>query len=99
MKNAIESWDQDAQNILKMMLRKIHTQQMNAKLNRITNGERSGLNFIEILKGEWFTSERNNELYRYNNGVFEAYPSDGEGKEEFKKYHFIKVIPDDAVEV
>ena len=31
--------------------------------------------------------------------MFEAYPSDGEGKEEFKKYHVIKVIPDDAVEV
>ena len=72
---------------------------MNAKLNRITNGERSGLDFIEIPKREWFKSEKNNELYRYKNGVFEAYPSDGEGKEEFKKYHVIKVIPDDAVEL
>ena len=31
--------------------------------------------------------------------MFEAYPSDGENKEEYKKYHVIKVIPDDAVEV
>ena len=81
------------------MLRKIHTQAINAKLNRIANGERSGLDFMEILKGEWFASEKNNELYRYKNGVFEAYPSDGEGKKEFKKYHVIKVISDDAVEV
>ena len=72
---------------------------MKSKLKSITNGERGGLDFIEVPKGEWFKSEKNNELYWYNNGVFEAYPRDGEGKEEFKKYHFIKVIPDDAVEV
>ena len=51
IRNAIECGDQDAQKILKMMLRKSHTQEMNAKLNRITNGERSWLVFIEIPKG------------------------------------------------
>ena len=46
MKNAIESGDQDTHEILKTKLRKIHTKAMNEKLNRITNGERSGLEFI-----------------------------------------------------
>ena len=57
---------------------------MNAKSNRITNGQQSGLDFIEIPKWEWFNAEKNNELYMYNKGVFEAYPTDGKGKEEFK---------------
>ena len=84
MKNAIENGYQDAQKILKTMLRKIHNKAMNEELNRIKNGEQSGLDFIEIPKGEWFNSEKNNELYRYNKGVFEAYLSDDESKEEFK---------------
>ena len=46
-----------------------------------------------------FKSEKNGELFRYNNGVFEAYPKNGEKDGEYKKYHVIKVIPDDAVEV
>ena len=67
MRNAIESGGQDAQKILKTMLRKIHTQAINAKLNRIKNGEWSGLDFIKIPKGECFKSEKNNELYRHKN--------------------------------
>ena len=68
MRNAIESGDQDAQKLLKTMLRKIHTQAMNAKLNRIANEELIGIDFIDIPKGEWFKSEKNNELYRYKKG-------------------------------
>ena len=60
MKNSIESGDQDSQKILNTMLRKINTKAMNEKLNRITNGERSGLDYIEIPRGEWLKSEKNN---------------------------------------
>ena len=54
MKNAIANGDQDAQKSLKTMFRKIHTQEMNPKLNIITNGEWGGLDFIEVPKWEWF---------------------------------------------
>ena len=39
IKNAIADGDMDAQKVSKAMLRKMHTQAMDAKLNRITNGE------------------------------------------------------------
>ena len=52
----------------------MHTQALDAKLNRITNGERMGLDYIEVPKGEWFYSSQNDEKFQYNNGVFEEYP-------------------------
>ena len=73
IKNAVADGDMDAQKILKTMLRKMHTQAMDSKLNRITNGERTGLDYIEVPKGEWFISRKNGELYHYHLGVFEAY--------------------------
>ena len=99
MKNAIENGDQDAQRVLKTMLRKMSTKAMNDKLKMINHGYRGGLDYIEVPKGEWLKSEKNGELFWYNNGVFEAYPKNGEIDGEYKKYHVIKVIPDDAVEV
>jgi hypothetical protein len=39
VRNALADGDTDSQKILKTMLRKMNTQTMNAKLNRITNGE------------------------------------------------------------
>ena len=56
MKNAITNGDMDAQKVLKTMIKKIHTQSMNSKLNKVTHGERVGLDYIEIPKGEWFYS-------------------------------------------
>ena len=52
MKNDIESGEQDAQKVLKTMLRKMSTKAMNDKLNRITHGERGGLDYIEVPRGE-----------------------------------------------
>jgi len=45
VKNALADGDMGAQKLM-MMLRKMHTQAMDAKLNRITNGERVGLDYI-----------------------------------------------------
>ena len=56
MRNAIEDGNQDAQRVLKTMLKKMSTKAMNEKLNRINHGDRGGLDFIEVPKGEWFTS-------------------------------------------
>ena len=55
------------------MLRKMYTQEMDAKLNRITNRERIGLDYIEVPKGEWFLSGKSGKLYHFHLGVFEAY--------------------------
>ena len=54
IKNAIAGGDPDAQKILKTILHKMHTQSLNAKLNRITQEEIMGIDYIEVTKGEWF---------------------------------------------
>ena len=77
MKNAIENGNQDAQRVLKTMLKKMSTKAMHEKLNRINHGDRGGLDYIEVPKREWFKSAETGELYRYNNGVFKAYPKNG----------------------
>ena len=43
IKNSIADGYMDAQKVLKTMFRKMHTQAMDAKLSRITNGEQVGL--------------------------------------------------------
>ena len=63
MKNAIENGDQDAQRVLKTMLRKMSMKEMNDKLNMINHGDRGGLDYIEVPKGEWFQSEKNGERF------------------------------------
>ena len=76
----------------------MHTQSMNAKLNRITQGERMGLDYIEAPKGEWLLLRTSEELFHYNHGVFEAYPRSNDTENVYKKYHVIKVVLDDAVQ-
>ena len=80
------------------MLRKMHTQEMDAKLNRITNGEWVGLDYIEIPKGEWFVSKMSGELFRYQSEVFESYLPKKDKCNEYSKHHVIKIIPDDAMQ-
>ena len=62
MKNVINNGDQDAQRVLKTMLRKMSKKAMNDKLNRINHGDRGWLNYIEVPKGEWFKSVETGEL-------------------------------------
>ena len=99
IKNAIADGDMDAQKVLKTMLRKMHTQAMDAKLNRMTNGERVGLDYIEIPKGKWFMSQQSGELFHYHSGVFESYPPKKNKQDEYSTHHVINIIPDDAVQV
>ena len=56
MRNAIEDGNQDAQRVLKTMLKKMSTKAMHEKLNRVNHGDRGGLDYIEVPKGEWFKS-------------------------------------------
>ena len=50
--SAISGGDPDAQNSLKTMLRKMSMQAINAKLNRIAQGERTGMDYIEVSEGD-----------------------------------------------
>jgi hypothetical protein len=57
-----------------------------------------GLDHIEIPKGEWFVSRTSEELFPYNQGVFESYPPKKDKPEEYSKHHVLKVILDDAMQ-
>ena len=59
MENSIAEGNPDDQKIFKTMLRKMHTKSMHNKLNSITKGDRSGLDYIEVPKGEWFYLSKN----------------------------------------
>ena len=98
IRNALANDDTDYQKILKMMSRKMKTQAMHSKINTITNGELVGLDYIEIPKGELFVSRISGELFRYNQGVLKSYPPKKDKPEEYRKYHVLKVIPDDAMQ-
>ena len=49
---------------------------------------------IQIPTHDWFYSPKYDELYHYDDGVFEAYPSKLEG--HFFTHHTLKVLPDDV---
>ena len=99
IKNEIADGDTDSQKILKTMLRKIHTQAIDDKLKSITNGEKVGLDYIEIPKGEWFVSKLSAEFFHYQSGVFESYPPKKDKQNKYSKYHVIKIILDDVIQV
>ena len=60
----------------------------------ITKGARGILDRIQIPTHDWFYSKKYDELYHYDDGVFEAYPSKLEG--HFFTHHTLKVLPDDV---
>ena len=89
--------DADWEPKLRNMIRSAKENAVNRKLSIITKGPRGVLDRIQIPSHDWFHSQRHAELYHYANGVFEAYPSDGEGS--FYPHHTLKVLPSDAVAV
>ena len=77
---------------------------VNRKLTNAIKGTRGSLDRVEIPKYEWFYSDTTKEVYRYNEGVFEAHapytPQQAlrpTNPTRFYKHHHLKVIPDDAV--
>ena len=70
------------------------TNAINRKLTAITKGPRGILDRIQIQTHEWFYSPKYDELYHFDEGVFEAYPSRGDNS--FFTHHTLKVLPDDA---
>ena len=89
--------DPDWEPKLRTMIRTAKENSINRKLSIITKGPRGVLDRIQIPAHDWFHSQRNDQLYHYINGVFEAYPADGKG--DFYPHHTLKVLPFDAVAV
>ena len=79
------------------MRRTVKVNALNRKLTAIIKGSRGVLDRIQIPTHDWFFSPGSNEIYHYDNGVFEAYPAFDDTT--FHTYHTIKVIPDDVEQI
>ncbi|KAL7523469.1 hypothetical protein ACHAWF_003332, partial [Thalassiosira exigua] len=95
---ASEEDDKEASKILKEMVRNLHDRQMHQKLTHMVKGAHVGLDYIEVPTAEWYYSPSNDELYHYDNGVFEAHAPDRATRCHHFVHHVLKVVPDDAVE-
>ena len=82
---------------MKKMIRTAKENAVNRKLSIITKGQRGVMDRIQIPAHDWFFSPRNEEVYHYSSGVFEAYPSADDGT--FYPHHTLKILPSDAVAV
>ena len=94
----------DWQKKMKTMAQRAQERGVNRKMTNTIKGPRKGLDWIEVPLYEWFYSDKEKELYRYQSGVFEAYaakrPTPGlipTNPREFYSHHHLKVLPPDAV--
>ena len=90
---ATAAGDMDWEKRLRNMRSQITKSAVNRKLTAITKGQRGALKMILIPTHEWFYSESQKELYRYNDGVFEAFPAAMEA--QFFTHSSRKMLPDD----
>ncbi len=80
---------------MKNMIRITKECAVNRKLTMVTKGAGGALDRIQIPTHEWFYSPKYyDELYHYDQGDFEAYPSTGEAT--FFTHHTLKVLPSDV---
>lgn len=77
------------------MLWRIKESATNRKLNAVVKGRRGVLDRIQVQAHEWFHSPVSDELFHYDNGVFEAYPI--LLNDEFHSHHTLKVLLADAL--
>jgi len=86
--------DPDWERKLNQMRRTARDNAINRKLGALTKGRRGVLDRIQIPTHDWFFSPSKQELYHYDRGVFEAYPSTGHGT--FFAHHTLKVLATDV---
>ncbi len=72
---------------------------MNRKLSAVIKGTHRQLDRIQIPTGDWYYSDKSNEIYHYDMGVWEAYPRKEPRPHEYFRHHTLKVVPDDAVPI
>ena len=75
--------DLDWQAKMEKMKQTTIERQINRKLTVITKGTHSQLDRIQIPTGTWYISESSKELYRYDQGVWEAHPQRPESSSSY----------------
>ena len=76
------------------MMRTAEDRATNRKLTAITKGPHHFLDRLKVMMDEWLFSPAQREIYRYADGVFEAYPSAGDGA--YYTHHSLRVPGKDA---
>ena len=85
--------DPDWKKKLESMAANTQNVATNRKLSAVLKGRRGGVISVSIPTHDWFFSPKNNSLYHYTNGVFEAHPAADDGS--FYPHHTLRVFPED----
>ena len=113
--NRVEWLEHNAQNIARAagevdwkkkmddMIRYTAERGLHRRMTQTLKGSRQGLDKIEVPIFKWFHSSKTNEIYRYDQGVFEAYAPytpqpllHPTNSSLFYTHHHLKALPDDA---
>ena len=88
--------DKDWEKRLQEMVWTTTDQSVNRKLGTILKGRRGrALDRVEIPSHNWFLPDSKEELYRYMEGVFEAFLDVGDDR--FHIYHLLEVLLADTI--
>lgn len=85
----------DWESKMNAMIKTTKENAVNRKLSLITKGRRGVLDRIQIPTHTWLFSSTKQELYHYDDGVFEAYPASDDGT--FHRHHTLKIPASDVV--
>jgi hypothetical protein len=83
---------------LESMQQAVLTKMVNRKLTRLTKGDHSQLDRIEVPIHNWYYSSKTEELYHYDRGVFETHSRLGDQRDSdgrpthFYRHHTLKVL-------
>ena len=91
------SGDEDWEKGVKNMLQTARSRAANRKLGAVLKERQSTLDRIQMPTHVWHYSRRAKEVYRYNQGNFEAYLEEDGDKANYLVNHVIKVLPKDAI--
>ena len=86
--------DPDWERKMKTMIETTEERQINRKLSNVTKGAHRSLDRIQNPVHDWFYSEKEQEIFHYDHGVWEAHPR--KTPHHHFLYHTLKVLPDDA---
>ena len=79
------------------MVRTARDRAVNRKLKAVTKGRQLTLDRVQVPTHEWYHSRKGKELYRYDQGNFEAYPAMHGVQGKYLPNHVTKVLPKDAL--
>jgi hypothetical protein len=91
--------DEKAQQEILRMIRHMHIVAMHQKLTRIIKGPHTGLDYVEVPTGQWYFAKDINELYHYDDGLFECHVAIEDKFNAFYTHSSLKVPPSNLTEV